>query len=44
MLGRTPVRSGLVHLLVLVDEKFSDQQPAEPWEQFYARRLTAHFA
>jgi hypothetical protein len=44
LLGRTPVRSELVYLLVLMDKEFVDQQPAEPWEQFYARRLIAHFA
>jgi hypothetical protein len=43
-LGRTPVRSELVYLLVLLDKEFSDQQPGESWEQFYARRLIEHFA
>ena len=42
-LGRTPVRSELVYLLVLLDKEFSEQQPAEPWEQFYARRLMERF-
>jgi hypothetical protein len=44
VLGRRPVRSELVYLLVLLDKEFTGQQPAEPWEQYYARRLTEHFA
>jgi hypothetical protein len=44
LLGRKPVRSELVHLLVAVEKEFADQQPAEPWEQFYARRVIEHFA
>jgi len=44
LLGRTPVRSELTYLLVLLDKEFSDQQPTEPWERFYARRVTEHFA
>ena len=43
LLGRTPVRSELVYLLVLSDREFVDQQPSEPWEQYYARRLIGHF-
>jgi hypothetical protein len=42
LLGRKPVRSELVYLLVLLDKDFTDQQPAEPWEQYYARRLTEY--
>ena len=44
LLGGAPVRSELVYLLVLVDKEFTDQQPAESWEQYYARRMTEHFA
>jgi hypothetical protein len=44
VLGRRPVRSELVYLLVLLDKEFTEQQPVEPWEQYYARRLTEHFA
>jgi hypothetical protein len=44
VLGRRPVRSELVYLLVLLDKEFSEQQPAEQWEQYYARRLIEHFA
>lgn len=43
LLGRTPIRSELVYLLVLLDKEFTDQQPAESWEQHYARRLAEHF-
>jgi hypothetical protein len=44
LVGRTLVRSELVFLLVLLDKEFTGQPPAEPWEQFYARRLIEHFA
>jgi hypothetical protein len=43
LLGVTPVRSELVYMLVRLDKEYSDQQPSEPWEQFYARRLVEHF-
>jgi len=43
-LGTKPVRSELVYLLVQLDREVAEQQPAEPWEQYYARRLHAHFA
>jgi hypothetical protein len=44
LLDRTPVRSELVYLLVLLDKEVAEQQPAEPWERYYARRLTEHFS
>jgi hypothetical protein len=44
VLGRRPVRSELVYLLVLLDKEITEQAIAEPWEQYYARRLTEHFA
>jgi len=34
--------SGL-YMLVRLDKEYADQQPSEPWEQFYARRLVEHF-
>ena len=40
-LHRTPVRSELVYLLVLLGKEVDDQQP---WDQHYARRLAEHFA
>jgi hypothetical protein len=43
LLSRRPVRSELVYLLVLLDREVAAQQPDEPWEQFYARRLAEHF-
>lgn len=42
-LGRTPVRSELVHLLVLLDKEVTEEQPSESWEQYYARRIADHF-
>jgi hypothetical protein len=44
LLGRTPVRSELVYLLVLLDKEYAGKQPAEPWPQYYARRIADHFS
>jgi hypothetical protein len=44
LLGRTPVRSELVYLLVLLDREYTDRQPAEPWPQYYARGVAEHFS
>jgi hypothetical protein len=44
LLPRKPVRSELVYLLVLLDREFTEQERAEPWEQYYARRMTEHFS
>jgi hypothetical protein len=43
-LGRTPVRSELVYLLVLLDREVREQQPSDGWERYYARRIAEHFA
>ena len=42
-LGRTPVRSELVYLLVLLAKEVTRQQPTEAWEQYYARRMAEYF-
>jgi len=44
VLGRAPVRSHLVHLLVELDRAYTGEQPAEPWESWYASRVVAHFS
>ena len=44
LLGRRPVRSELVCLLVTLDKEFPGAEAGEPWDEYYARRLTAHFA
>ena len=44
LLGRKPVRSELVYLLVLLDKEITERQIAEPWQQYYARRMTDHFS
>jgi hypothetical protein len=44
LLGRRPVRSELVYLLVLLDKEVTEQQPSEDWAQYYARRIAEHFA
>ena len=41
LLGRTPVRSELVWLLVSLDREYNDASPREPWEDYYARELLA---
>lgn len=43
LLGVTPVRSELVYMLVRLDKEYTEYKPAEPWEQYYAEQLIAHF-
>jgi len=43
MLGLTPVRSELIYLLVSLDKQYTAEQPAEPWESYYARQILTHF-
>ena len=42
-LGVKPVRSELTHLLVSLDKQYTAEQPAEPWETYYAQRIADHF-
>jgi hypothetical protein len=44
LVGRTPVRSELTYLLVLLDKEVTTGQVDDPWERYYARRLVEHFA
>ncbi len=44
LLGTQPVRSELVYLLVLLDRQYTETQPAERWEDHYARALVDHYA
>lgn len=44
VVGRTPVRSDLVHLLVDLDRQYTSARPDEPWESWYADRVVAHLA
>jgi hypothetical protein len=32
------------YLLVLLDKEFSAKQPQQRWEEYYAHRVTEHFA
>jgi hypothetical protein len=41
LLGRTPVRSELVSLLVALDREYGKSSSDERWEDFYARELVA---
>jgi hypothetical protein len=41
LLGRTPVRSEMVSLLVALDREYGEASPDERWEDFYARELVA---
>jgi hypothetical protein len=41
VLGRTPVRSELVSLLVALDREYGQAPSDEKWEDFYARELVA---
>jgi hypothetical protein len=38
-----PVRSELVYMLVRLDKEYTEQKPAGPWEDHYARALIEHF-
>jgi hypothetical protein len=38
-----PVRSELVYKLVSLDKEYTEQQPGEPWESYYAQRIAEHF-
>jgi hypothetical protein len=44
LLGVRPVRSELIYLLVSLDKQYTSEQPPEPWESYYARKILAHFA
>jgi hypothetical protein len=43
LLGTAPIRSALVYHLVRLDKEYGERQPAERWEDFYARALVAEF-
>jgi hypothetical protein len=43
LLGVKPVRSEFTYMLVRLDKEYTKQQPAERWEDHYARALVAHF-
>jgi hypothetical protein len=43
VLGLKPVRSELTYLLVSLDKQYIAEQPAEPWEDYYAQRIAGHF-
>jgi len=43
LLGTRPVRSELVYLLVKLDKEYVAEQPAEPWEEYYATRLVERY-
>ncbi len=44
LLGKTPVRSELVYMLVLLDKDYVEGKPTEPWPDYYAARLIDHFS
>jgi len=43
LLGHRPVRSELTYQLVALDREYTANEPTEPWERFYARRLVETF-
>jgi hypothetical protein len=43
LLGARLVRSELIYLLVGLDKQYTAENPAEPWEMYYARRIAGHF-
>jgi hypothetical protein len=44
LLGRRPVRSELVYMLVSLDHDYTEAAPAEAWPDWYATRLNDHFS
>jgi hypothetical protein len=44
LLGGKLVRSELTYLLVRLDKEFTERNPPERWEDYYARALVGHFA
>jgi hypothetical protein len=44
LLGKTPVRSELVYMLVLLDKEYVESKPTERWPDYYAARLVDHFS
>jgi hypothetical protein len=44
LLETAPVRSELIYLLVSLDKQYAAEQPGEPWESYYARRIHGHFS
>ena len=44
LLGRAPVRSEVVYMLVRLDKEYAETKPAAPWPEYYAERLVAHFS
>jgi hypothetical protein len=42
-LGAKPVRSELIYLLVSLDKEYTAEQPAQPWESYYAQRVLDPF-
>jgi hypothetical protein len=44
LLGRRPVRSELVYLLVLLAREVDEGRADLPWEEYYGRRIAGHFA
>jgi hypothetical protein len=43
ILGKRPVRSELVWLLVSLDREYAEAGPDQPWPQWYAERVLEHF-
>jgi Aminotransferase class-V len=44
LVGRQPVRSELVYLLVRLDREYVERKPTEAWETYYARAIVDHFS
>lgn len=43
LLGARPVRSELTYLLVRLDKEYTERNPSERWEDWYAGELLDHF-
>jgi hypothetical protein len=43
LLGKKPVRSELVYMLVKLDKDYSSDKPPEKWEDYYSKKLVERF-
>lgn len=43
LLGKRPVRSELVYMLVRLDKEYTEAAPSDGWQDYYAVGLREHF-
>ena len=43
LLGKKPLKSELIYLLVKLDKEYLDKKPNEKWEYYYAKEMLEYF-